>query len=99
MELFFADVIADTIEPMTQVSGVAIEKAFPLQKIAEHQPIQHERCVPVEQATISETGNELSERILLNLELFVEILSDFVPVEGVAQSFHNASDVERLLIA
>ena len=67
---------------MAQVSGVAIEKAFPLQKIAEHQPVQHERCVPVEQATISETGNELSERILLNLELFVEFLSELRPGRG-----------------
>ena len=77
---------------------VAIEKTLALQKVAEHQAIQHERGIPIEQTTVGDAFDEFAERVLLRFELVVETLGDFVAVEGIPQAFNYTSDIERLFL-
>ena len=73
------------LETVPEIIRIAIEKAFSLNEVEEHQPIQHYRGVPFVVALVWNAGDEFEKGRVLFPELFVETFRDaFVDVAGGA---------------
>ena len=86
MKQAFAYFLANAIQAVAEVASVAVEEAFALQEIAEHQPVQHKGGIPVANTTVGETFDEFAKGILLGLKPVVEALGDFVAMTAIRSS-------------
>ncbi len=98
VELILTQGIANPLETVAQVVLVAIEEAFLLEEIAEHQAVEHERGVVGHDALVGNALDELLEGVLVFLEVGVEFFGEAVAVEVVAQALDDAGDVEGFLL-
>src|SRR3989337_2724 len=71
-----------SVEPVTQVVAIAVEKSLALDEIDEHQPVEHHRGVPLMVLLDGNAGDELEERGVLLAELVVEAFGNPLDVEG-----------------
>ena len=75
---------------VTQVVGIAIEKALLLNEVHKHQPIEHKGGVPLEIGISFDALDELEKGSVFSLEALVELLGNFIYIEGGASA---ASDI------
>ena len=68
-----------------QIVRIILEKAFFLDEVDEHQPVEHRRDVPALHRFIRDAVKELGKGIALFLEAVVELLGGALHVEGSAQ--------------
>ena len=72
------------------------EKTLALDEVDEHQPVEHERGVPLSVALVGDALDERQEGRVLSLEVVVEASGDPVAVEGIAQAEDHAGQGEAL---
>ncbi len=92
VEAVLAEILADSTHPVAEVVGVPVEQPSLLDEVDQHEPVEHERAVPLAVGTLlvpGGTGNiwnaldRLDKGVLLLLEAVVELLGDGVGIEGV----------------
>jgi hypothetical protein len=71
-----------SIEPAAQVVVIAVEKSLALDKIDEHQPVQHHGGVPLMVLLDRNAGDELEESRVLLTELVVEAFGNPLQVKS-----------------
>ncbi len=82
VELVLALLLLATLQPVAEVIAVSVEEAFSLNKIDEHQPVEHDRCIPFPVGDLADAGDELEESIPMDIEVAVELLSDALNIEA-----------------
>ena len=85
-------------QPRPQVVRIAVQKAFLLDEVDEHQPVEHHRGVPALQAFIGDAVEELEEGGVLGLEPLVEAFGDPLHVEAGAHPFGDLNDAADSLL-
>ena len=80
-----------------KVPGIAIKESFLLNEIDEHQPVEHERGIPLPVGINRNALDELQEVRVFLLELVVELLGDLVAVECVAQGEDDPGEGQPFL--
>ena len=89
--------LQDHLEAVLKVPSIAIKESFLLNEIDEHQPVEHERGVPLPVSIDWDALDELQEVGVFLLELVVELLGDLVAVECVAQGEDDPGEGQSLL--
>ncbi|NLF73637.1 MAG: hypothetical protein GX575_31750 [Candidatus Anammoximicrobium sp.] len=84
-------------QPVTQVVGIVVQESFLLDKIDEHQPVQHERGVPLLVVLEGNALDELEKRRVFGLEPVVESFGDTVHVERRSCSASHVDNRQILL--
>ena len=97
-ELAFASLRLDLREPVTQIVHVPVEKSLPLDKVDEHQSVEHQGGIPLLVGLVGDALDESEEGGVLGLEAFVESLGESLTVEGVAEAVSRPGQVERLFL-
>ena len=98
MELVLALLLLHALEAVAKIVAVAVEKALLLDEVDEHQPVEHQRGVPLPVGHGLDALDELQEGIVLRLEAVVEPLGDPVHVEGGAQPGRHVDDGEVVFL-
>ena len=96
MELAFARRLLYLLHARLQVVFVAIQKAFFLDEIDEHQPVEHERGVPRAVCRLVQPGDEGGKSVVLGFEFVVEGSRYPVAVEGAAQAGDDVGEGDGL---
>ena len=73
------------LQAITKIVRIVVEKTPLLDKVDEHHPVQHERGVPFPISDVLNAFDEFQKDVMLLLETFVELLSDFLDVKGRAR--------------
>src|SRR5208337_5177858 len=68
--------LQDHLEAVLKVPSIAIKESFLLNEIDEHQPVEHERGIPLPVGIDWDALDELQEAGVFLLELVVELLGD-----------------------
>ncbi len=92
--------LANELHAVAQVIGVAVEEAFLLDEVDEHQAVEHEGRVPLQVGVGLDALDELEEGGVFGLEAFVELLGDLVDIErraGAAGHFEHVKSSFFLL--
>lgn len=71
-------------EPVAEIVAVTGEEAFSLDKIDEHQAIEHDGGIPIAVGPIGDALDEAEEVLPVGIEVLVELLGDLLDVEGGA---------------
>ena len=84
VELVLAVLLLAAVEPVAQVVVVAVEEAFALDEIDEHQAVEHDGGIPFAVCSLADAVNELEESFAMRVEVAVERLCDTFDIEGGA---------------
>ena len=77
--------LLDHPEAILEVICVPVQKTLALDEVDEHQPVEHERGIPLSVTLVGDALDELQERRVLSLEMVVEASGDTVTVKGITQ--------------
>src|SRR6266446_2349035 len=77
---------------------LCIEEALPLDKVDEHQAVEHQRSIPLAISLRGDPLDEFQESGMFNFEALIEFLGDALYIEGLAHSSGNHSSVELLFL-
>jgi hypothetical protein len=98
MELVPSLEFSNSAQPVLQVVGVAIEETLLLDEVHEHQPVEHQRRVPLQVGLALDPLDELQEGGMLGLEAVVEAFGDAIDVEGRASPTGDLDDRDVFLL-
>ncbi len=96
VELALACCLLHLLHAVLQIVLVSVQKAFFLDEIDEHQPVEHERGVPRAVCRLVQSGDEGGKGVVLGLELVVKTFGDLVAVEGAAQAGDDVGEGDGL---
>ena len=88
-ELIPASFGLNATKAIAKVVQVAVEESLLLDEVDEHQPVKHERGVPLGVGHGRDALDELEERGVLRFEAVVELLGNPVHVECLANAAQN----------
>ena len=77
------------LQTVAQVLWVAVEKSLLLNEVNEHQPVQHDRDVPIFITGIADSLNELLKLVALLLKAIVESPGGSLNIEAGPGPPHN----------
>ena len=99
IELVLASRLLHPLELVAEVVLVLIEKALLLDEVAEHEPVEHDRRIPLAILIAGDAQNALDELVVLLLEALVELLRHLrrVHQERGVDAIHHIDD-GRLLV-
>jgi hypothetical protein len=97
MELVVAPGLAHPCQAVAKIVGVAVEEPFLLNEVDEHQPIEHQRRVPLQIGLGLDPLDELEKRGMLGLKAVVELFGDLIDVERSPRAAGHVHDGDLFL--
>src|SRR5207244_4475270 len=87
------------LQAVPKVIGVPIQKALLLDEVDEHQPIQHQRRIPLPVCLGCDASYELAEFFVFLSKALVEVPGDAVAIERVAKTLRRKRQGNGFLFA
>jgi len=79
----FAFAFPDHFQAVFKIIGIFIQKTFPLDKIDEHEAIEHQRGIPFSVPLLRNSLNKSEEGTVLCFEMIVESFGDCISIKSV----------------
>ena len=95
LKLPFAFAILHLTQTVAEIVAVAVEKTLFLNEVHEHQPVEHQGCVPLGVALLLHPFDEGEKGSVFPLEVVVEPLRETIAIERIAELEDRASQVNR----